>query len=262
MIDLTGKTALVTGAARGIGLGIALALAEAGARIAVNDLDPDAAELVARQLGRGSFPVPGDVSDEAAVDAIVTSAQAPAGLDILINNAGIAETPGPIGRQRPGEWQHVMNVNLRGPYLMSRAASSCMKRGGGGAIVNIASITGIVGFPASHAYGVSKAALVMLTKTLAGELAKHSIRVNAVAPGVIDTPMLHDVAMERDRLSAFVSRTLLGRLGTAADVGNAVTFLCSSAAAYITGVTLPVDGGWLAFGGAGHASAPWMGDGS
>ena len=262
MIDLTGKTALVTGAARGIGLGIASALASAGARIAVNDLDPDAAERVARQLGGGAFAIPGDVSDEAAADAIVASAQASAELDMLINNAGIAEPPKPIGRQRLGEWQHVMDVNLRGPYLMSRAASAGMKRAGGGAIVNIASITGLVGFPASHAYGVSKAAIVMLTKTLAGELARHSIRVNAVAPGVIDTPMLHEVATGSDRLSAFVSRTPLGRLGTAADVGNAVAFLCSSAAAYITGVTLPVDGGWLAFGGAGHASAPWSGDGS
>jgi 3-oxoacyl-[acyl-carrier protein] reductase len=250
--DLSGQTALITGAGSGIGLGIAHALAAAGARVAVNDIDPAAASRAAEQIGDLAFAVPGDVSDPTEAVSIIAAAETPAGLNILINNAGIPEKLASIGKQDLDDWQHVIDVNLRGTYLMSRAAAGPLRQRGGGVIVNIASIAGIAGFPASHAYGVSKAGIVMMTKTLACELARYAIRVNAVAPGVIDAPML-DHMMGRETLSSVLSRIPLGRLGLAADVGGAVAFLCSQAAAYITGIVLPVDGGWLAFGGAGRA---------
>ena len=175
-------------------------------------------------------------------------------LNILVNNAGVPEKLNSIRNQDPEDWQRVIDVNLRSVYLMSRAAAEVMIPRGEGVIINIASIAGINAFSASHAYGVSKAAVVMLTKTLACELARHRIRVNAVAPGVIRSPMLDGMTEEGKGISRILARVPLGRLGTAQEVGAAVAFLCSSAAAYITGAVLPVDGGWMAFGGYGDAS--------
>lgn len=256
-IDLRSRVALVTGAAGGIGLGIASALAAAGAMVAINDRDPDAARRAAEQIGGGAFAVPGDVSDEASAEAIVAAAHAPRErLDILVNNAGVAEDLAPLERQQTSDWQRVIDVNLRGPYLMSRAASARLRASPAGAIVNVSSIAGLVAFPGSHAYGVSKAGLAMMTKTLAGELARHGVRVNAVAPGVIEAPMLDRMTKDGARLEAIVSRVPLGRLGRVEEVGAAVAFLCCDLAAYITGSVLPVDGGWTAFGGAGVASRP------
>ena len=251
-LPLAGRIALVTGAARGIGFGIAEILVAAGARVAINDIDADNAVAAARRLGASAFAVPGDVSDARGAEEVI---EAVAGLDILINNAGIAETLSSIGKQDPAAWQRVMDVNLRGAYLMSRAAIDRLKASRCGVVVNIASIAGIAGFPASHAYGVSKAGLIMLTKTLACELARYSVRVNAVAPGVIDAPMLNAMSSKAHTPSDIVARVPLGRLGRPREIGEAVAFLCSDAAAYITGVVLPVDGGWLAFGAGGAASA-------
>lgn len=254
LIDLTGKTALVTGAGRGIGFGIAEALTRVGARVAVNDIDAHAAQSAAERLGGGAFAAPGDVSDAATAAEIVAAAAQAQGLDILVNNAGIGETAGSIARQTLDTWQHVIDVNLRAAYLMSRAASGQFKTRPGSSIVNIASIAGLTAFPGSHAYGVSKAGLVMLTKTLAGELARFGVRVNAVAPGIIDTPLFHSITQGGERLATMISRVPLGRLGAPHEIGNVVAFLSSEAAAYVTGVVIPVDGGWLAFGGAGPAS--------
>lgn len=254
-IDLRRRVALVTGAAGGIGLGIASALASAGAVVAVNDRDPDAARRVAEQIGGGAFPVPGDVSDESSAEAIVAAAHAPReSLDILVNNAGLAEDLAPLERQQTADWQRVIDVNLRGPYLMSRAAAARLRASPAGVIINVSSVAGLVAFPGSHAYGVSKAGLAMMTKTLAGELARHGVRVNAVAPGVIEAPMLDRMTKDGARLQSIVSRVPLGRLGRVEEVGAAVAFLCSDLAAYVTGAVLPVDGGWTAFGGAGVAS--------
>ena len=252
MIVLDGKRILVTGGASGIGLGIARVLAAAGARVIVNDIDGTAAARAAAEIGRGTIPIAGDVSDATAAADIVAAAAAD-GLDALVNNAGIPEPLRRIAEQQPDNWQRVMDVNLRGAWLMSRAASNPLARRGG-SIINIVSIAGLAGFPASHAYGVSKAALVMLTKTLACELARFDIRVNAVAPGVIDAPMLYHMSPSEEDIAATRSRVPLGRLGRSEDIGNAVAFLCSPLASYISGVVLPVDGGWLAFGGVGPAS--------
>ena len=257
MIDLSGRTALVTGAGGGIGLGIAAALASVGARVAINDINAAAATNAAAQVGSGAFPVGGDVTNEAEVKAMVAAAEDTAGqVDILVNNAGIAEPMGSIRSQRVEDWQRVIDVNLRGAYLMSQAAARVMIPRRGGAIVNIVSIAGIAPFPSSHAYGVSKAGLVMLTQTLAIELARHHIRVNAVAPGVIDAPMLGEMNGDAERMPRILARVPLGRLGAPADIGRAVCFLASEAADYVTGAVLPVDGGWLAYGGVGPASQP------
>tara|TARA_R110000787_G_scaffold25920_1_gene72650 strand:+ start:1421 stop:2206 length:786 start_codon:yes stop_codon:yes gene_type:complete len=254
MIDLKGKTALVTGAASGIGFAIASQLAAAGAQVVVNDLDPEAAVGAARRIGGDALSAACNVSDSATVDEMVAGLEERAPIDILVNNAGVAQPLVSIGKLPPEDWQRVIDVNLRGAYLVSRAVYNGMRTRKAGAIVNIASITGLVGFPASHAYGVSKAAIIMLTQTMAGEFARHGIRVNAVAPGVVSAPMLDKMSGDGEHLPAILARVPLGRLGAPEEIGNSVAFLCSDLAAYITGVVLPVDGGWLAFGGAGNAS--------
>ncbi|MBO9499238.1 MAG: SDR family oxidoreductase [Novosphingobium sp.] len=256
MINLDGQTALVTGGANGIGFGIATALAAAGARVVINDIDGMAAQDAVKRLAGTGRAAPGDVSDPDQAEDIVATASKEGPIDILVNNAGIAEQLCAIDKQDPADWGQVVAVNLRGPYLMSRAVASRMKARRSGAIVNIASIVGLGGFPAAHAYGPAKAGLIMMTKTLAGELARHGIRVNAVAPGVIEAPMLKTMTADGKYLGQTIARVPMGRLGTPADIGGAVAFLSSELAAYITGTVLPVDGGWLAFAAAGEAAPP------
>ncbi|MBB6125305.1 SDR family NAD(P)-dependent oxidoreductase [Sphingobium subterraneum] len=253
-IDLKGKVALVTGAGSGIGLGIARGLLAAGATVAINDIVVESAEARAEELGDRAFALPGDVTSEASVAEMMGRIERSHGLDCLINNAGIPEPLMAITRQNPQDWQRVMDVNLKGAYLMSRAAAESFKKRRSGNIVNIASIAGMTGFPGSHAYGVSKAALIMLTKTLACELARYTVRVNAVAPGVIEAPMLGHMTGSGGTTDSVAARVPLGRVGKPEDIANAVAFLCSDFAAYITGAVLPVDGGWTAFGGVGDAA--------
>lgn len=253
-IDLTGKCAIVTGGASGIGFAIASSLADAGACVAINDIDPIAANDAASRIGRGAFPATGDVSDPEGVDRTIDAVLARSPIDILVNNAGISQSLVSISRLAPEEWQRVIDVNLRGTFLLSRAACREMRGRKTGAIVNVASIAGLTGFSGSHAYGVSKAGIVMLTRTLACEMACHGIRVNAVAPGVVAAPMLDRMTRNGAGLDQVVARVPLGRLGEPVEIATSVAFLCSDLATYITGVVLPVDGGWLAFGGAGNAS--------
>lgn len=252
--SLDGRVALVTGAASGIGYGIAAALAQAGARVAINDIAPDAATTAAARLGGNAFPAAGDVSDEGSAETVVTQVVAQAGMiDILVNNAGV---PQPLVRLTDLEltdWQKVIDVNLRGNFLMSRAAGRVMIGQKRGAIVNVASVAGLTAFPGSHAYGVAKAGVAMMTQTLATELGVRGIRVNAVVPGVIEAPMLGAIATTDNARATIIERVPLGRLGTPAEIGQAVAFLASDAASYINGILLPVDGGWLAYGGAGPA---------
>lgn len=255
MIDLSGRTIIVTGAAGGIGFGIAKILAQVGAQIAVNDIDSEAANAAAAQLGNGSFGIAGDVADEADVRAMIQQTLHNSGeLHGLVNNAGIGPPLLPIRSQTIEDWQRVIDVNLRGTFLMSKAAAEVMVGVEGAVIVQIASVAGLVPFPASHAYGVSKAGVIMMTKTLATELARHGIRVNAVAPGIIEAPMLDKMMRSPADMKTLLGRVPLGRLGRTEEIGRAVAFLCSSAASYITGTVLPVDGGWHAYGGAGPAS--------
>ena len=251
--SLVGKTALVTGGGSGIGAKIVEVLVDAGAYVAINDVTKDALAETLASVGPKGLAVPGDVSRTSDVDDIVAQVESWRGIDILVNNAGIAGEVAPVVRQDIDAWQRVIDVNQRGTYLMCRAVAPHMISRRAGAIVNIASIVGVRGFPASHAYGVSKAAVIMLTQTFATELARYSVRVNAVAPGVIDAPMLDHMTDGTGVRSKITARVPLGRLGAEKDVANAVIFLASENAAYVTGATLPVDGGWLAFGGWGEA---------
>lgn len=247
MSSLEGKTALVTGAARGIGLAIAEELAVAGATVCINDSDSCAAQEAVERIGHKCFAASGDVTQAIEAKRIVELVLEQTGrLDCLINNAGLSAPLVPLKLLKEEEWQRVIDVNLKGVLLMSRVAIPVMN---GGAIVNISSVAGLVGFAASHAYGVSKAAVIMLTKTLATEFAGKGLRVNAVAPGMIDAPMFAESFRSEEDAEAVKMRIPMGRLGHAREVGAAVGFLCSDAASYITGAVLAVDGGWQANGG-------------
>lgn len=252
LVTLEGRSALVTGAARGIGLAIATRLASLGARVVMADRNSDGLAAAVAEVGNRALAVVGDVSSEDGANDLVSRAIDGAGsIDILVNNAGIDE---PITRtidQQLEDWQKVMDVNLRGTYLMSRAiARHILGRKAGGAIVNIASVAGIGAIPGSNGYGVSKAAIIHLTKTMASEWATKGLRVNCVAPGFIDAPMaLEMFADDRVDRTRIERRLPMRRLGSPDEIAKAVGFLASDAASYITGVTLPVDGGWCAYGG-------------
>lgn len=242
----------MTGGARGIGLGIATAMARAGASVIICDLRHGEEALCDRLSG---VEISGDISDPGDVARIFDEAiQAHGRIDILVNNAGVSGPPGGLRRLQLDQWQHVLDINLRGTLLMSRAAAQIMAANRAGRIINISSITGLVAFPGSHAYGVSKAGVEMLTRTMALELARLGITVNCIAPGMIEAPML-TLAAGDDARAMIEARIPMGRVGSPADIGNAAVFLASDAAAYITGATLPVDGGWTAFGGFGAAFA-------
>ena len=235
LFALQGKTALVTGAARGIGKATAELLEAAGAKVARLDIEPGAGMIVA------------DVADESAVERGLAEAVRSLGsLDILVNNAGIAvrKTALEISTE---DWDRVLGVNLRGLFLCSRVAARTMKEAGGGAIINLASIMGFSGglFP-NPAYQASKGAVVNLTRALALELAPHAIRVNAVAPTFVRTDLTAPIFRNPDILKVVMSHTPLGVLPEVGDIAAAIVFLAGPAARCITGATLPVDSGYLA----------------
>jgi len=254
--DLGGKVLLVTGGVSGIGLAVGQLAERNGARVAVLDKRLPAAGQP-KAGGSEVLWLEGDVSQEAACENAVSAVVREFGrLDILVNNAGIFETLRGTVQQELSEWRRVIDVNLQGSYLMARAAIRAMNTHAiRGSIVNVASINGVCGFRASNAYGVSKAAVAMLTKTLALDVASRGIRVNAVAPGFIETPMTAqlegDIGVSKQ---VFERRTPMGRFGTPAEIANVVMFLASDLASFMTGTVIPVDGGWSAFGGPGDAS--------
>jgi len=244
-IDLSGTTALVTGAGRGIGREIALTLAAAGAAVAVNDFAGEelcqavVAEIEA--LGVAGLVVMGDVGDEQSVAAMIDRVEAELGpLGIVVNNAGITRD-NVVMLMSPDEFDGVVRTHLRGTFLVSKAAARKMLRRREGAIVNISSVVGRRGNAGQANYAAAKAGIIGLTKSLAKELGARSIRVNAVAPGYIDTAMTQ--ALPDPVKQAIVDNTPLRSIGSASDVANAVLFLASPLSRYITGCTLPVDGG-------------------
>ncbi len=246
---LVGKCAIVTGAGRGgrgIGRGIALALASQGANVLItsrsNIADAQAVADAVSALGKSkAIAHLCDVSDAKSVDGLFERAKAELGrVDILVNNAGITRD-GLLLRMSEDDWDAVLDANLKGTFLCTRAAAKVMIKQRAGRIINVTSIMGQIGNPGQANYSASKAGIIGFTRTVARELGSRNVTVNAVAPGFIDTQMT-DAVGEQTR-ETLLSKIPLGRLGSPEDVGAVVAFLASDAAAYITGQTLTVDGG-------------------
>ena len=242
-IDLTGKTALVTGSTRGIGREIAAVLAACGAKVAVAGRDQAKAAQVATAIGGGAQGFGADISDGAQVTKLVEEVEAAFGsLDILVNNAGLTRDNLLI-RIKDEDWDAVLDANLKGAFAAIRAATRGMMKRRWGRIINISSVVGITGNKGQASYAASKAGMLGLTKAVAQELASRNILVNAIAPGFIETEMT--AALSAEQRAALAERIPLARLGTPTDVANAVAFLASEHAAYITGQVLVVDGGMV-----------------
>jgi len=246
-VKLEGKVALVTGAGSGIGQAIALLFAREGADIAVNDIDLPSAEKTAeavKKIGRRAIAIKADVAEPDEVDAMVDRViDELGGVHILVNNAGIP-IHGPLLEEQTVErWDRVVNVILRGTYLCSRRVGQWMADQKTGKIVNISSVAGMKSSSSQASYGAAKAGVINLTRSLAADWGKYNINVNCIAPGVINTPLTQRTLLRMSTEEQIVQRIPLGRLGKAEDVARAALFLVSDDAAYISGVTLPIDGG-------------------
>jgi 3-oxoacyl-[acyl-carrier protein] reductase len=242
MFDLSGKTALITGASGGIGGAIAKALHGRGAKVVLSGTRAEALEAVKAELGGNAFIAPANLSDIASVEALPKAAEDAAGapIDILVNNAGITKD-NLFMRMKDEEWDQVLAVNLTAAFRLSRGVLRGMMKKRWGRIIQITSIVGATGNPGQANYAAAKAGLVGMTKSLASEVASRNITVNAVAPGFIQTAMT-DVL--NDQQKEFISgRIPAGRMGTPAEIAAAVTYLASQEAAYITGETIHVNGG-------------------
>ncbi len=239
------RTVLVTGGVRGIGLATARRFLNEGWQVAIVDVDDGELEAVAQVL-EGALRIHGDVSDAASVEAFMARIANECGrLDALVNNAGVADF-GPIEETTYERWRRVMSVNLDGVFLTSQAAIPLIKRQGG-AIVNIASISGLRASTLRVAYGTSKAAVIQLTLQQAAELGEHGIRANCICPGPVRTKLAMAVHSP-EIIAAYHDAIPLNRYGTEDEIANAIHFLCSSEASYITGQCLSVDGGFEAVG--------------
>jgi len=242
--DLTGQVALVTGAARGLGRAIATTLSAAGAQVACVDIDAETlSETVAAidDAGGKAEAISGDVTDSCRVDEIVGEVVKKwGGLHVLVNNAGITRDS-LIVRMKDDQWDSVIGINLRGTFLFTRAAARPMIKARRGRIINIASVSGLMGNPGQANYSASKAGVIGLTRTVARELAGRNITVNAIAPGFIATDMT--AALGEEILAEVRKQIPLSRLGQPQEVADAVLFLASESAGFVTGQVLTIDGG-------------------
>jgi NAD(P)-dependent dehydrogenase (short-subunit alcohol dehydrogenase family) len=248
-MKLENRVAIVTGGAQGIGRAIALGLAREGADVVIADIQPDRAAETAAEVaavGRRSLAQAVDVSRVADLEALVQAVQTEFGaIDILVNNAGIA-LPTPFLETTEADWDRIIDVNLKSAFFCSQLVARVMVAQGRGAIVNLASTSSFVAGRQEVPYAISKAGVRMLTAAAAAELAPYNVRVNAIAPGLIKTPLTAKHFPSPEALEARVkAKAPMGRAGTPEDLVEAVIFLCSDGADYVTGHTLVVDGGWL-----------------
>jgi NAD(P)-dependent dehydrogenase (short-subunit alcohol dehydrogenase family) len=247
LFDLTGQTALVTGATQGLGLAIAEVLAEQGARVIVSDLDAAACERVAaalRSRGMRVEGLPADLAHAGEVERLATQAQAAfGGIDILVSNAGIQGPRGPLAAATDDDWQRVFEVNLRAAVRLTTHLIPSMAARGGGSVVLMSSIAGLRGNGAIGLYGLSKAALAQLARNLAVEWGPQGVRVNAVSPGLIRTPLAAGLLGDEAFMARRLHATPLRRVGEPNEIAGVVAMLASRAGGFITGQNLVVDGG-------------------
>lgn len=244
---LAGRLAFITGGGSGIGEGIAYAMAGAGARVIVADVNADGAARVANAIGGDAVAYELDVTDRAAVDSLAAIVARDIGpVSVLVNNAGIVRRGPVTNTDTRSDWDLTMAVNLTGPYVVTTAFLDQLRQTRG-SVINIGSIQSFIALPNSAAYTASKGGVRQLTKALAIELSPMGIRVNAIAPGLIATPLNSMARQNPDYMRNFETRIPLGRLGEATDIAAPAVFLASDMSRYMTGVTMPVDGGFLCY---------------
>ena len=244
LFDLTGKVAIVTGAARGIGQAIAVELARKGANVVVSDIIPGEETVnQIKKLKRKAIYVKADISDKKSVENLINQTiKNFKKIDILVNNAGIY-LQGDTMSFPEESWDKTMNINVKGPFLCSQTALKHMKKGA--SIINISSVAGIEGSSGSAAYCASKGGIRLLTKALAADVGTKGIRVNSVHPGLIDTAMTKGITSDKKTIEGMMSKFLIKRIGKPVDIAGVVVFLASDAASYMTGSEIVVDGGWI-----------------
>jgi dehydrogenase/reductase SDR family member 4 len=247
---LDDRVAIVTGASRGIGRAIALGLARAGAHLALTSRKAPDLEAVAHEvaaLGRRALPVPGHMGRRPDIERLFEATRKEFGrLDVLVNNAATNPIFGPLIEVEEEAWDKIMALNVKGYLFAAQRAAKTMMAAGRGAIVNVSSTGGLRASPGLGAYSVSKAAIVMLTRVLAKELAPFGVRVNAIAPALVETRFSEALWKTPDILEQYLKTTPMGRTAQPEEMAGAVVYLCSDAASYVTGQTLVLDGGHLA----------------
>lgn len=251
MFQLEGKTAIVTGASRGIGEAIAKGFAEAGADLVLVSRNIEALEKLAKEIsgfGRKALPIAADIGDPEAIQATIDrTLEVFPRIDILVNNAGISPILKKSEEVTLKEWEGIVRVNLTGTFLFCQAAGRVMIRQGIGKIINMVSVGAVVGFQRQIGYCASKGGILQLTRVLAIEWARHNIQVNAIGPSYLETELTKGMRESKVISENLLRRTPIGRFGKPEEVVGAALYLASDASSYVTGQTLFVDGGWLAF---------------
>ena len=249
LFSLKGKTAVVTGAARGLGREIGLALAQHGAALVLSDIH-DAKDTAAAIQKTGDRPlvVQADITVEDQVKALAAKAESEYGrIDILVNNAGVSQLSYTATEDlSQSEWDQIIKINLTGTFLCCKHVGKAMMAAGGGSIINIATTAGITGVPRAPAYSASKAGVILLTKSLALEWAKYHIRVNAVAPHYLETPLTEELRASEKVYARLIKQIPMKRFGKPSEITGAVLYLASQASSYTTGSVMVIDGGYLA----------------